>query len=148
MAYFVWKQKHFRLTAEGLEHMAAFIGQGPPMRPFDRHVKQPITVHFVQRHVSGRGNVTTIANRCVKLSDVFKKNLYRKLYIFHILLEILDRKSRHASKLRSVLVSAAKDRTVSMLCSNFHHALELLHRCRLQNQNDGAAGEILQIKGR
>ncbi len=30
------------------------------MRPLDRHVKQPITVHFVQCHVSGRGNVTTI----------------------------------------------------------------------------------------
>ncbi len=40
--------------------MAAFIDQGPPMRPFDRHVKQPITVRFVQRHVSGHGNVTTI----------------------------------------------------------------------------------------
>ncbi len=30
------------------------------MRPFDQHVKQPITVSFVQRHVSGHGNVTTI----------------------------------------------------------------------------------------
>ncbi len=29
--------------------MAAFIGQGPPMRQFDRHV----TVSFVQHHVSG-----------------------------------------------------------------------------------------------
>ncbi len=27
------------------------------MRTFDRHVKQPITVCFVQHHVSGRGNV-------------------------------------------------------------------------------------------
>ncbi len=60
-----------RLTAEGREYMAAFIGQGPPMRPFDWHVKQPITVRFVQRHVSGRGNVATITDRCVKLSDVF-----------------------------------------------------------------------------
>ncbi len=41
------------------------------MRPFDRHVKQPITVHFIQRHVSGRGNVATITDQCVKLSDVF-----------------------------------------------------------------------------
>ncbi len=51
--------------------MAAFIGQGPPMRPFDRHVKQPITVRFVQRYVSVRGNVITTTERCVKLSDVF-----------------------------------------------------------------------------
>ncbi len=50
--------------------MAMFIGQGPPMRLFDRHVKQPITVRFVQRHVRC-GNVTTIADWCVKLSDVF-----------------------------------------------------------------------------
>ncbi len=49
--------QNFRLTAEGLELMAAFIGQGPSMRPFDRHVKQPITARFVQHHVSGRGNV-------------------------------------------------------------------------------------------
>ncbi len=33
------------------------------MRPFDRHVKQPITVRFVQRHVPVRGNVTTIPDR-------------------------------------------------------------------------------------
>ncbi len=51
--------------------MAAFIGQGPHMRPFDRHNKQPITVRFVQHHVSGRGNVATITDRCVKLLDVF-----------------------------------------------------------------------------
>ncbi len=51
--------------------MVAFIGQGPPMRPFDQDVKQPITVRFIQRHVSGRGNVATITDRCVKLSDVF-----------------------------------------------------------------------------
>ncbi len=57
----------FRLKAEGLESMAAFIGQGPPMRPFDRHVKQPIIVCFVQHHVSGRGNVVTITDWCVKL---------------------------------------------------------------------------------
>ncbi len=41
------------------------------MRPFDRHVKQPITVCYVQRHVSVRSNVATITDRCVKLSDVF-----------------------------------------------------------------------------
>ncbi len=67
----VSRSQTFRLTAEGLEYMAAFIGQGPAMRPFDRYVKQPITVSFVQRHVSGRGNVATITDRCVKLSDVF-----------------------------------------------------------------------------
>ncbi len=61
----------FRLTAEGLESMAAFIGQGLPMRPFDQHVKQPITIRFFQRHVLVRGNVATITDRCVKLSDVF-----------------------------------------------------------------------------
>ncbi len=32
------------------------------MRPFDQHVKQPITVSFVQRHVSGRGNVATVTD--------------------------------------------------------------------------------------
>ncbi len=36
------------------------------MRPFDRHVQQPITVRFVQSHVSGCGNVATIID-----SDVF-----------------------------------------------------------------------------
>ncbi len=52
--------------------MAAFIGQGLPMMPFDRHVtSQPITVRFVQRHVLGRGNVATMTDRCVKLSDIF-----------------------------------------------------------------------------
>ncbi len=39
------------------------------MRLFDQHVKQPITVRFVQRHVSGHGNVATITNQCVKLLD-------------------------------------------------------------------------------
>ncbi len=53
--------------------MAAFIGQGPPMGPFDGHVKQPITVRFIQRHVSGCGNVATVSDRCVKLSDVFSR---------------------------------------------------------------------------
>ncbi len=48
-----------------------FIGQGPHMRPFDRHVKQPITFSFILRYVSGLGNVATITDRCVKLSDVF-----------------------------------------------------------------------------
>ncbi len=52
------------------------------MRPFDRHVKQPITVRFVQRHVSGRGNVATITDRCVKLSDVFY-SMPRTLNISH-----------------------------------------------------------------
>ncbi len=61
----------FRLTAEGLKYMAALIGQGPPMRLFDRHVKQPITVRFIQRHVSGHGNVSPITDQCVKLTDVF-----------------------------------------------------------------------------
>ncbi len=51
--------------------MAAFIGQGSPMSPFDRHVKQPITVRFLQRHVSGHGNVATITDWCVKLSNIF-----------------------------------------------------------------------------
>ncbi len=60
----------FRLMAEGLEFMAAFISQGSPMSLFDRHVKQPITVCFVQRHISGHGNVATISDRCVKLADV------------------------------------------------------------------------------
>ncbi len=63
----VSRSQTFRLTAEGLECLVGFIGQGPPMRPFDQHVKQPITVRFVQRHVSGRGNVVTITDRCVKL---------------------------------------------------------------------------------
>ncbi len=35
----------------------------PPMSLFDRHVKQPITVCFVQRYVSGRGNVSTKTDR-------------------------------------------------------------------------------------
>ncbi len=60
-----------KIQTEGLESMAAFIGQGPPMMPFDRHIKQPITVSFVQSHISGRVNVATITDRCVKLSDVF-----------------------------------------------------------------------------
>ncbi|KAL0153616.1 hypothetical protein M9458_051096 [Cirrhinus mrigala] len=59
----VSRSQTFRLTAEGLEFIAAFFGQGPPIRPFDRHVKQPITVHFVQRHVSGHRNVPTTTDR-------------------------------------------------------------------------------------
>ena len=43
----------FRLTAEGMEYMAAFIFLGPPLRLFDLYVKKTITVRFVQRHVSG-----------------------------------------------------------------------------------------------
>ncbi len=50
--------------------MAAFIGQGPPMRLFDRHVKQPITVHHIsQRHVSGSGNVACV---CKTLGRILK----------------------------------------------------------------------------
>ncbi len=41
----------FRLTAEGLETLATFIGQGPSKRPYDWHVKQPIMFRFVPRHV-------------------------------------------------------------------------------------------------
>ncbi len=71
----------FRLTAEGLGTLAALNGQGPPKRPYDWQVKQPITFRFVPRHVSGRGNVATITVlllcktqycvKCVKLSDIF-----------------------------------------------------------------------------
>ncbi len=71
------------LMTEGLEYMATFIGQGPPMRLFDRHVKQSITVRFIQRHVSGRGNVATITNRCVKLFMYFKDSMPRTLNISH-----------------------------------------------------------------
>ncbi len=55
------------------------------MRAFDRHVKQPNTVRFIQRHVSGHGNVATITNRCVKLSDVtyFKNSMVQTLNISH-----------------------------------------------------------------
>ncbi len=42
----VLHRQTFRLRAEGLESMAAFIGQGPYIRQFNRHVKQPITVVF------------------------------------------------------------------------------------------------------
>ncbi len=54
--------------------MAAFIGQGPPMRSFDRHVKQPTTVRFVQRHVTGCGDVATITDRplCETLRRILK----------------------------------------------------------------------------
>ncbi len=69
----------FRLTAEGLESMAAFIGQGLPMRPFDQHVKQPITVSFVQRHVSGRGNVATVTD---SNSNSVKLSVVLNIYIF------------------------------------------------------------------
>lgn len=43
----------FKLMAEALESMAAYIGRGPPMSPFDQHVKQPITVRFNLHHISG-----------------------------------------------------------------------------------------------
>lgn len=39
------------MTAEGLDSMAAFIGLGLPKKLSDRHVKQPVTVSFIQRHV-------------------------------------------------------------------------------------------------
>ncbi len=54
------------------------------MRPFDRHVKQPITFHFVLRYVSGLENVDTITDRCVKLSDVFKKLYAVNLLLYNI----------------------------------------------------------------
>ncbi len=46
-----------------------------------RHVKQPITVRFVQRHVSGRENVATIKERCVKLSAYYKDYMPQTLNI-------------------------------------------------------------------
>ncbi len=79
MTDLVSRSQNFRLTAESLECMVAFIGQGPPMKPFDRHVKQPITVSFIQRHVSGRGNVATITDQCVKTLGRILKILCRKL---------------------------------------------------------------------
>ncbi len=42
------------------------------MKPFDRHVKQPITVRFVQRHVSGRGNVSTMTDSVKTLGRILK----------------------------------------------------------------------------
>ncbi len=69
----------FRLTAEGLEFMVNFIGQGPSMRPFDRHAKQPITVCFVQRHVVGRGNVATITDS----QTYFKDSMPQTLNVSH-----------------------------------------------------------------
>ncbi|XP_016371423.1 ventricular zone-expressed PH domain-containing protein-like [Sinocyclocheilus rhinocerous] len=33
----------FRLMAEGLDSISTFIGQDPPKRPSERHVKQPVT---------------------------------------------------------------------------------------------------------
>ncbi len=67
----VSRSQTFRLTAEGLGTLAALNGQGPPKRPYDWQVKQPITFRFVPRHVSGSGNVATITDRWVKLSDIF-----------------------------------------------------------------------------
>ncbi len=46
--------------------MAACIGQGPLMRPFEQHVKQPITIRFIQHHVSGHGNVATITDKYIR----------------------------------------------------------------------------------
>lgn len=42
-----------RMKAEGPNSVAVFIVQEPPKRTSDRHVKQPIMVHFVQRRVQG-----------------------------------------------------------------------------------------------
>ncbi len=55
------------------------------MRPFDRHVKHPITVCFVQRHVSVHGNVATITDRCVKFyfKTYFKDSMPQTLNISH-----------------------------------------------------------------
>ncbi len=61
---------NLNLMAEGLESMAAFIGQGSPMRPFDRHVKQPVTVCFIQHHITSHDNiVTTLFKKKASVSD-------------------------------------------------------------------------------
>ncbi len=65
----VSRSQTFRLTAERLGTLAALNGQGPPKRPYDWQEKQPITFHFVPGHVQGRV-ITTITDRCVKLSDI------------------------------------------------------------------------------
>ncbi len=70
--------------------MAAFIGQGPPMRQFDQHVKQPITVRFVSFCLSRFGAWKCHHNDkpvCETLRCILKI-LWRKLEIFHILLKI------------------------------------------------------------
>ncbi len=41
-----------------------------------------------------------------------------------------------------------KAEQLACFAQTFTMALELLHRCCLRNQNDGAAGGNLQIKGR
>ncbi len=54
------------------------------MMPFDRHVQEPITVCFVQCHVSVRGNVATITDRCANLlSDKVNSRTYIKDSISH-----------------------------------------------------------------
>ncbi len=46
-AQIVSRSQTFRLIAEGLGTMATLNGQGPPRRPYDWQVKQPITFRFV-----------------------------------------------------------------------------------------------------
>ncbi len=79
LAWLVLRSQTFTLTAEGQESMAAFTGQGPAMRPFDRHYKQPITVCFAHHDVSGCRNVTTITENSWP---------YFKDLIFYIVLKI------------------------------------------------------------
>ncbi len=52
--------------------------------------------------------------------------------------------------LNSVLCSSVQPKAEQLACfaQTFTMVLELVHRCRLRNQNDGAAGGNLQIKGR
>lgn len=44
----VSSSQNLRLTAESMDSIAAFIGQGPLKRPSDWPLKQPVTVDFVQ----------------------------------------------------------------------------------------------------
>ncbi len=57
------------------------------------------SVCFVQRHVSGRGNVATITDRCVKLSGrFFKDSMPQTLNITHTLLQYYTTEVRPLSK--------------------------------------------------
>ncbi len=58
--------------------------------------------------------------------------------------------SSEAGTLNSVQCSSVQPKTEQLACfaQTFTVALELLQRCRLRNQNDGAAAGNLQIKGR
>ncbi len=49
--YVVSRSQNFRLMAECLKSTAAFIGQGPPTGPFDRHVKQFVSFIVMLRGV-------------------------------------------------------------------------------------------------